>query len=131
MAVTGSRSYPADDWAFMAICMIAANVEATEIIHGGARGVDMIADSAAEQCRVPVRVLRPDYKSHANCPKYAPLARNVEIVNLSDVVVAFWDGESKGTLHTIKKAEEAGKLLRVYGPEGKPLAGFRMIGGLR
>jgi hypothetical protein len=130
LAITGSRAYAADTWAFMAICMIAANLDATEIIHGGAEGVDKIAQEAAEQSKVPTRILRPDYKAHPNCPKYAPLARNIEIVNQSNVVVAFWDGQSRGTLYTIKKAEIAGKLLRVYGPDGKPLSGFRLLEGL-
>jgi YspA, cpYpsA-related SLOG family len=130
LAITGSRSYAADTWAWMAICMIAANLNATEIIHGGAEGVDAIAEDAAKQAQVPTRIMRPDYKAHPNCPKYAPLARNIEIVNMSNVVVAFWDGKSKGTLHTIKKAEAAGKLIRVYGPNGKPLNGFKLLEGI-
>lgn len=135
LAITGSRHYypHSPSWTFAAICMNVANLNATEIIHGGAVGVDSIAEDAAEQCQIPTRVLRPDYKAHANCPKYAPLARNIEIVKLSDLVIAFWDGKSKGTLHTIKQAEAAGKLFKVYGPDGTPIEGFSLVpaGGKR
>ncbi|MDJ1503538.1 hypothetical protein [Xanthocytophaga agilis] len=39
--------------------------------------------------------------------------RNAEIVKRADKVLACWDGESKGTASTIKKAEANGKLLKV------------------
>jgi len=57
----------------------------------------------------------------ANWEKYglrAGFLRNTEIVAEADEVVAFWDGESKGTQDTIKKAKEAGKLKVVFGPTG-------------
>jgi hypothetical protein len=41
--------------------------------------------------------------------KSAGYRRNVTIVEHSDIIVAFWDGKSKGTQHTINIAKEKGK----------------------
>ena len=45
--------------------------------------------------------------------KSAGYKRNVRIVEAADLVIAFWDGESKGTKHTINIAEKMGKKLHV------------------
>ena len=41
------------------------------------------------------------------------MIRNTDIVKNSDIVVAFWDGESKGTLDSIRKAENLNKGLMI------------------
>lgn len=44
-----------------------------------------------------------------DCNKYgkaAPLKRNLEIIDYSDIVLAFWDGKSHGTRHVIKNAKK-------------------------
>lgn len=38
-------------------------------------------------------------------------ARNTDIVNKSDIVIAIWDGESRGTVDTMRKTLQAGKRL--------------------
>ena len=38
-----------------------------------------------------------------------PIVRNKQIVDYADHVVAFWDGNSKGTLSVINYAKKAGK----------------------
>jgi predicted Rossmann fold nucleotide-binding protein DprA/Smf involved in DNA uptake len=76
------------------------------IVTGGARGVDQMAQRASEELGVGAIVFAPDYKSHG---KGAPFIRNAQIVAEADRVVAFWDGESAGTLDTIRKAVKAGK----------------------
>ena len=40
----------------------------------------------------------PDYQLYG---KGAPLKRNMQIVECADLVVAFWDGVSRGTKYTI------------------------------
>jgi hypothetical protein len=48
----------------------------------------------------------------------AGLRRNSRIVGDADRVVAFWDGESRGTADTIRKAIGCGKELGVYDAGG-------------
>lgn len=45
--------------------------------------------------------------------KAAGMIRNTDIVNNSEIVVTFWDGESRGTKDSIKKAEQQGKKVLV------------------
>ncbi len=84
--------------------------EATEIVSGGAKGVD--ACGAAYACRHGLRLTEflPDY---ARYRRGAPLVRNQAIVDYADCVVAFWDGHSKGTKFVIDYAQKVGKPCRV------------------
>ena len=43
----------------------------------------------------------------------APIVRNKQIVECADIVLAFWDGCSKGTLSVIRYCEKIGKPYRV------------------
>ncbi len=70
----------------------------TELVSGGAEGVDALAQQAAEALSLPLKVFLPDYASYG---KQAPLMRNKQIVAYADLVLAFWDGHSKGTAHVI------------------------------
>ena len=68
-----------------------------EIITGGARGVDDIAEQWAKKNNVKCEVIRPVNPTQ----KFSYLLRNVEIITKADKVVAFWDGKSKGTKFVI------------------------------
>jgi hypothetical protein len=50
--------------------------------------------------------------------KGAGFARNRLIVEHSSLVIAFWDGRSRGAEHCIGLAREAGKLRSIYYPDG-------------
>jgi len=85
--------------------------DATEIITGGAAGVDTLAEQYGNARGIPVRVIRPAYEILG---RLATLARNDEIVGLAELVVAVWDGASPGTRYTIARAERMGKPVKVY-----------------
>ena len=56
--------------------------------------------------------IQPLVERHPEYEKYgrsAPLKRNVTIIENADIVLAFWDGRSKGTLSVIKYAEKVKK----------------------
>lgn len=46
--------------------------------------------------------------------KSAGFKRNVHIIDDSDEVIAFWDGKSRGTRHSINLAKTAKKPVHVY-----------------
>ena len=77
----------------------------TEIVTGGANGVDAIAELFAKENQLKCSVFLPQYKTYG---KRAPLIRNNVILENSDAVLAIWDGESKGTLYTINRAKKLG-----------------------
>ena len=82
-------------------------------VSGGARGVDKFAERLARARGMDVRVIQPDWDTHG---KRAGYLRNREIVEACQWVVAFWDGESKGTKHTIDLALKAKLHLTVFFP---------------
>lgn len=90
---------------------------ATEIISGGAGGVDALAERYALAHRLLLTVFRPDYRRFR---KGAPLKRNLQIVDEADEVIAVWDGESRGTKFTIDYAYQKKKLLllKIVCPKG-------------
>jgi predicted Rossmann fold nucleotide-binding protein DprA/Smf involved in DNA uptake len=80
------------------------------IVSGGARGVDSIAEAWAKAKGIKTLIFHPDY---AMFGKAAPLKRNVKIVANADMVLAFWDGKSKGTKYTVELARRAGKTVKI------------------
>ena len=85
-----------------------ANV--TEIVSGGAKGIDSIAASYARQHGIPLTEFLPDYQRYK---RGAPLKRNQQIANYADEVLAFWDGQSRGTLFTVNLFKQQGKNVTV------------------
>ena len=71
----------------------------TEIVSGGAVGVDRCARKYANQHGLKLTEFLPDYETYG---KYAPLKRNLQIIEYADVVYAFWDGKSTGTSFVIE-----------------------------
>ena len=86
----------------------------TMIISGGARGADKMAAEYAVKNGIPYKEFPADWNRHG---KSAGYIRNKEIVKNADEVIAFWNGNSKGTAHTIRLAEEAGKPVYKYWSE--------------
>ncbi len=82
----------------------------TEIVSGGAKGVDTLAREFAEKNGLPLTEILPDY---ARYKRAAPLKRNEEIARYADEVLAFWDGCSKGTAHTIQAFRKQNKKVTV------------------
>ncbi len=80
--------------------------ETTCIISGGARGVDALAEKYADEHRLSKIILRPQYARYG---KGAPLKRNEEALLLADRVLVVWDGISRGTRYTLRRAEEMEK----------------------
>lgn len=85
-------------------------VEATEIISGGAVGVDFCAAEYAKNKGLAFTEFLPQYEKYGRA---APIVRNKEIVNHADKIVVFWNGYSKGTLSVIRYAQKIGKPLEV------------------
>ena len=84
----------------------------TVIVSGGAIGVDKVATETAAFYSMPYEVHLPDWTKHG---RSAGVIRNQIIVDAADEVVAFWDGKSRGTKHTIDYARLRRKPLRVVG----------------
>lgn len=82
-----------------------------EIITGGAKGVDDCAKRCAKEMGIKYKKFLPEYNKYGRA---APIIRNKRIVEYADVVIAFWDAKSKGTMSTIEIAKKFGKPISVY-----------------
>jgi hypothetical protein len=106
LLVCGSRSF--SDYETLSYAIDA--IPATEIIHGGAFGADSLAHRYAEQRKIPVTVIKPDWDRYG---KAAGPMRNRQMVDMCDQVLAFWDAKSRGTKSTIEYARKIGKPLKI------------------
>jgi hypothetical protein len=76
------------------------------IVTGGALGADQMADSTAAQLGLDREVYPANWKRDA---KQAGYVRNSRMLHSKpDLVLAFWDGTSPGTRHTIGLARDQG-----------------------
>ena len=82
------------------------------IITGSASGVDAAATKAARAKGIPVQVMPASFDELSDAARSA--ARNQRLVDACDVLVAFWDGSSKGTRATVERALDSGKEVHVF-----------------
>ena len=90
-------------------------VEVTEIVSGGAKGVDQCARAYATDHGLVLTEFLPDYSRYG---LGAPLRRNEEIVRYADMVLAVWDGKSSGTRHVINLCNKLQKKMMVIEVQG-------------
>lgn len=83
----------------------------TEIVSGGAKGVDTSAREYALSHGIKLTEFLPEYTKYG---RSAPLKRNITIIEYSDIVLAFWDGKSRGTKFVIDNCRKLGVEVRVY-----------------
>ena len=84
----------------------------TEIVSGGARGVDASAREYAFRHGLKLTEFLPEYSRFG---RGAPLRRNIAIIESADLVLAFWDGRSKGTKHVIDNCKKRNIPVQIYG----------------
>lgn len=84
---------------------------ASEIITGGAQGIDHCAREYALRNQLPLTEFLPEYQKYG---RFAPLRRNQQIVDAADYLLAFWDGISHGTKYTIDDAKKKGVKVKIY-----------------
>jgi hypothetical protein len=113
VAIVGSRAYPELEHVRQLVNTLSPW---DVVVSGGARGVDITAQRAADERGLVVEVVAADWRLG---PRAGPI-RNTEIVRRADRVVAFWDGRSKGTSDTIRQAVAAGKSCEIRMPGPPP-----------
>ena len=100
-AIVGSRGF--EDYPYLAECLDKHPVPITKIVSGGAKGADELAHRYANERGISVEIYLPQYGQYG---KSAPLKRNIQIVEASEQLIAFWDGKIRGTAFTIKEARK-------------------------
>lgn len=126
VVIFGSRNITDEDFIWKHFDALITDVQEAgdylELIRGGAVGVDSIIEKFAKNSAIPIEVIKPDYEKF-NDKRIAPLERNKQMVEKADYGMCFWDGKSRGTMHTIMLLVEAGKTVIIHGykkQEDKP-----------
>jgi len=98
------------------------NQQLVQIVSGGAKGADALGEKYAEANGYNVKKFSADWD---NLGKKAGPIRNAAMSDYADCLIAFWDGESKGTKHMIDFAKTDGLKVRVV--KYKPIIQHKQI----
>ena len=85
--------------------------DTTEIVSGGAKGVDACAREYANFHGIKLKEFLPEYEKYRRA---APLKRNIALIEYADLVIAFWDGSSSGTKFVIDNCKRMGVEVKVH-----------------
>lgn len=107
LAVVGSREFA--DARKLAATLDPLVGSVAEIVSGGARGADSLAERWARKNGIAARIFHPDHKRYRHPYHH----RNRLIAEHCDRMIAFWDGHSAGTKYTIDYARRIGKPVEV------------------
>lgn len=77
---------------------------------GKARGADTLGEEYAKNRGYSIAYYPADWDRHGRA---AGFVRNIEMAQNADALVAFWDGQSRGTKHMIETAQQHGLEVRV------------------
>ena len=115
--IAGSRTF--DDYEGLVDCLDEQILELIEqndvtddieIVSGGAKGADKLGERYAKEKGYGLKVFKADWNKYG---KSAGYRRNEQMAEYADAALIFWDGESKGSAHMIKLAQNKGLFVRV------------------
>ncbi len=118
VAVIGSRTFTDKVRLFK---ILDTNIEKIEmVVSGGAAGADSFAQEWCKERGMPCLIFYPRwYDENGLYDRGAGFKRNYLIVRESNLVLAFWDGVSKGTANSIEIAKQSGKRVKIIQFESK------------
>lgn len=120
--IAGSRNFHDDQlmWAMMDKFLAEKKITHEIIVLSGcARGTDSLGEYYATSRHYKIKRYPAKWEKHG---RFAGFIRNREMAADADALVAFWDGESRGTEHMISIAHEKGLHVRVvqFVPDPEP-----------
>ncbi len=123
LGVIGSRNF--DDFKLLSkyLDKIHSVEPITWVVSGGANGADKLGELWANDNYIPTMIFKPDWKKYK---KSAGFIRNKEIISNSDKVIAFWDGKSKGTKHSIDLCEKLDKKCKIVYTDKKFIRSMKL-----
>lgn len=83
----------------------------TEVVSGGALGIDRLGERWGAEHYVPITRYRADWDQYGT---RAGILRNRVMGDYADALIAIWDGRSAGTKHMIDYMKKLKKPTYVY-----------------
>jgi len=110
LVVAGSRDFDNRTLMFDELDDIIDKYNITEIISGGAKGADFLGEEYAKETNINLTIMPAEWSVYG---KRAGHKRNIQMLEYTDIVIAFWDGVSRGTKHMIQETRKSRKVLIV------------------
>lgn len=107
--IAGSRDFTDYEILDAVLCHLPWKI--TEIVSGCARGADNLGLEYALDYDLPAKKFPAEWDKWG---KGAGYRRNLHMAEYADALVAFWNGESKGTKHMIDCAIHNGLYIKVF-----------------
>lgn len=132
LAIIGSRNFSDYDL----LCAEMAKLpKPSVIVSGGAKGADTLGKRYADEHGIPTEIFPAIWRPEGEdgpIDKGAGMKRNTDIIKSSHAVLAFWDGDSTGTMDSINKSIMFKKFVKIVytglpkkKQDTKPILGFQ------
>lgn len=108
LAIIGSREF--NDYELLQTTLERYKDKINIVVSGGARGADSLGERWAKDNNKKTLIFPADWDKYG---KRAGYIRNEDIIKNSDCVIAFWNGISKGTKHSIDLASKFDKPIKI------------------
>ena len=104
--IAGSRDFQNYDY----LCSCIKNITEfiTEIVSGTAKGADKLGERYAQENDIPLKLFPADWDKYGRRAGHIRNSQMLEYIKPDGMLIAFWDGQSKGTLDMITKTRKAG-----------------------
>lgn len=73
------------------------SLKPTAVVSGKAPGVDTCGEAWANSKSLPIIPFPPPYHLYPDRPRYAPIARNIDMAKEGDTLLLIWNGRSAGS----------------------------------
>jgi len=83
----------------------------TTVISGGAEGADSMGEQFARENGIPFEVYPADWDKYG---RSAGSIRNELMASKAEGLIAFWDGQSRGTKHMIDTAKKKNLYVKIF-----------------
>lgn len=101
--IAGSRTFNDFELLCNKCNEIIGDTKDVEIVSGAAYGADQLGEEYAAEMLFDLKQFHPDWGKYK---KSAGYIRNEEMAKYADMLIAFWNGESRGTKHMIDLAHK-------------------------
>jgi predicted Rossmann fold nucleotide-binding protein DprA/Smf involved in DNA uptake len=110
LIVAGGRDFNDYNLLCQEVADFIKNENEVEIVSGLARGADTLGCQFAQENDLPLRGFAAEWGKFGRA---AGPIRNKLMAKNADALIAFWDGQSRGTMHMIDYAKEMGLKVKV------------------
>lgn len=106
--VAGTRTF--EDYDFLKKVLSEPEYNITELVSGRSKGADQLGERYAKENNIPLKLFPADWE---NLGRKAGPIRNEQMAEYGDMLIAFWDGESRGTKNMIQQMQKRKKLVHI------------------